>query len=126
MSPTLENMTVPELKNLLKLEGLAVSGKKAELIARLREYSGKPKPEVDWQYSKAKRKLKKQLLDPTSNVHNMTADEVWNSDREYKQCPLFPSYFETLKKRVKEEKKAPWRRTIDTPICFMCTFLEVN
>jgi hypothetical protein len=39
-------MSVPELKNLLKLEGLAVSGKKAELIARLREYSGKPKPEV--------------------------------------------------------------------------------
>jgi hypothetical protein len=26
---------------------------------------------VDWQYSKAKRKLKKQLLDPTSNVHGL-------------------------------------------------------
>jgi hypothetical protein len=78
-------MTVPELKNLLKLQGLAVSGRKADLIARLREYSGKPKPEVDWQYSKAKRKLKKQLLHPTSSdVHNMTADDVWNSDPEYR------------------------------------------
>jgi hypothetical protein len=41
MPPTLEKMTAPELKNLLKLEGLPVSGKKDELIARLREYSGK-------------------------------------------------------------------------------------
>ncbi|KAL3785125.1 hypothetical protein ACHAWO_007948 [Cyclotella atomus] len=81
MPPTLENMSVPELKDLLKLQGLAVSGRKADLIARLREYSGKPKPEVDWQYSKAKKKLKKQLLDPTSSIHNMTAD----SDPEYKQ-----------------------------------------
>jgi hypothetical protein len=106
MPPTLEKMTAPELKNLLKLEGLPVSGKKDELIARLREYSGKPKPEVDWQYSKAKRKLKKQLLDPTSDVHNMTAKEVWNSDPDYKQYPLFLSYFETLTKRVNEEKNA--------------------
>jgi hypothetical protein len=44
---TLENKSVPELKDLLKLQGLAVSGRKADLIARLREYSGKPKPEVD-------------------------------------------------------------------------------
>jgi hypothetical protein len=78
-------MTVPELKNVLsKLQGLAVSGRKADLIARLREYSGKPKPEVDWQCSKAKRKLKKQLLDPMPSVHNMTADDVWNSDPEYR------------------------------------------
>jgi hypothetical protein len=103
--PTLENMSVPELKNLLKLEGLAVSGRKADLIARLREYSGKPKPDVDWQYSKVKKKLKKQLLDPTSDVHNMTAKEVWNSDPDYKQYPLFLSYFESLKKIVKEEKR---------------------
>jgi ribosome-associated protein YbcJ (S4-like RNA binding protein) len=34
---TLENKSVPELKDLLKLQGLAVSGRKADLIA-LREY----------------------------------------------------------------------------------------
>ena len=43
MPTTLEDMKVGELKNLLKLEGLPVGGKKAELIARLRTYSGKPK-----------------------------------------------------------------------------------
>jgi hypothetical protein len=47
---------------------------------------------ADWQYRKAKKKLKKQLLDPKSIIHNMTADDVWNSNPEYKQYPLFPSY----------------------------------
>jgi hypothetical protein len=47
MPPFLENMSVPELKDLLKLQGLVVSGRKADLIARLNEYLGKAKSEVD-------------------------------------------------------------------------------
>ena len=102
----LEEMNVKELKNLLKLEGLPVGGNKSDLIARLRAYSGKPKPEVDWQYSTAKKKLKKQLLDSSSSVHKMTAEEVWHSDPDYTQYPMFLSYLESLKKRVNDEKKA--------------------
>ena len=39
-----ENMTVSELKELLKEAGLPVSGKKADLIARLEENSGETTP----------------------------------------------------------------------------------
>ncbi|HIH66799.1 MAG TPA: SAP domain-containing protein, partial [Candidatus Thalassarchaeaceae archaeon] len=35
--PDYESMTVPQLKELLKKEGKPVSGKKADLIARLTE-----------------------------------------------------------------------------------------
>ena len=35
--PDFESMTVAQLKELLKKEGLPVSGKKADLIARLTE-----------------------------------------------------------------------------------------
>jgi hypothetical protein len=75
----LEDMTNPQLRNLLKLEDLPRTGKKSVLIARLGEYSGKPKPDVDWQYSDAKKELKAELLNPNSLLHMMTVDEIWNS-----------------------------------------------
>jgi hypothetical protein len=40
----LETKKVEELKDLLKLKGVPLMGKNAELIARLQIYSGKPKP----------------------------------------------------------------------------------
>ena len=42
MSDEFENMTVAQLKDVLRDRGLPVSGKKAELIARLMEESEKP------------------------------------------------------------------------------------
>ena len=39
-----EKMTVAELKELLKEAGLPVSGKKADLIARLQEGADEPAP----------------------------------------------------------------------------------
>ena len=39
-----ENMTVAQLKELLKEAGLPVSGKKADLIARLQEGADEPAP----------------------------------------------------------------------------------
>ena len=39
-----EDMTVAQLKELLKEAGLPVSGKKADLIARLQEGSDEPAP----------------------------------------------------------------------------------
>jgi hypothetical protein len=62
------------------------------LIAWLREYSGKPKPDVDWQYSNAKKKLKEELLNPSFLLHMMTVNEIWNSRAEFEQYPMFLSY----------------------------------
>ena len=42
-----ENMTVAELKELLKEAGLPVAGKKADLIARLQDNDGDSKPVED-------------------------------------------------------------------------------
>ena len=104
----LEDFKVPELKSLLQNKGLPVAGKKDELIERLRKYpngygpKGAPKK---WQYSKAKLKLKKDLLDKNSHIHNMSVDEIWNSDPLYKQYPLFPQYYNDLKKQVEAEGK---------------------
>ena len=39
-----EKMTVAQLKELLKESGLPVSGKKADLIARLQEAADEPAP----------------------------------------------------------------------------------
>jgi methionine synthase II (cobalamin-independent) len=100
----LEDLTINELKPLLKERGLPVSGRKAALIDRLRNgASGGPKPKP-WQHSDAKKALKKALLDPTSPIHNMSFEEVLNSDPRYKQYPNFAKYYRDLKKSVEEEK----------------------
>ena len=77
----LESMKNKELQALLKLRDLPISGKKSELIARLREYSGRKKPSKAWQYSQAKKDLKKALLDPRSPLHGMTAEAVHNNSQ---------------------------------------------
>jgi len=100
----LKKKTVDELKDLLKLEGLPLSGNKPDLIWRLQNYSGEPKPAKKWQYSQAKKDLKKALLNPISPLHKMSADEIHMSDEKYKQYPLFQTYLEDLKKCIKEEK----------------------
>lgn len=101
----LNSMTCAQLKDLLKLRDLPVGGKKAELIKRLEEYSGRTKPSKKWQNSTAKKDLKKALLDPNHVFHSMTADAIHNSDDKYKQYPLFPEYLAQMKARVVEEKK---------------------
>ena len=106
---TLQRMKVDQIKDLLKLEKLPVGGNKAELIARLQKYSGKPKPEKDWQYSKAKKLLKAELLDPNSDIHKMSVEEIWVSKPEYDQYPLFKKYFKDLKDRV--EVSLLWNQT---------------
>ena len=100
----LKKKTKNELKDLLKLEGLPLSGNKPDLIWRLQNYSGKPKPAVKWQCSQAKKDLKKALLNPHSPLHKMSAAEIHMSDEKYKQYPLFQSYLEELKECIKEEK----------------------
>lgn len=106
-------LSVNQLKALLKNKGLPVSGKKSELIERLKiGYSGgglaptttntnKPKA---WQYSDAKKDLKKALLDPMSHIHRMSVEEIRNSNDSYKQYPNFIKYYKDLMERVKAEK----------------------
>ena len=108
MVPTpqeLQQMKVNQIKDLLKLEKLpvSVSGNNTLSwlpICRLQKYRGKPKPNKEWQYSKAKKLLKSELLDPNSDIHNMSVDEIWVSKPEYDQYPLFKKYFSDLKERV--------------------------
>jgi len=104
------NLSVNQLKALLKSKGLPISGRKSVLIDRLKiGYSGgglttttnKPKA---WQYSDAKKDLKMALLDPMSQIHWMSVDKIRNSDDRYKQYPNFTKYYKDLMKRVKAEK----------------------
>ena len=100
----LEDLRVRELKGLLRERGLPVSGRKGELIERLRNPPTGPKPKP-WQHSDAKKALKKALLDPNSEIHNMSVEEVLETDPRYKQYPKFSKYYKDLKARVKEEKE---------------------
>jgi hypothetical protein len=101
-SLSLKNLKVHQIKLLLKEKGLPVSGNKAELIERLKNGSGginstqrqKPKP---WQYSTAKKELKRALLDPKSPIHHMSVQEIQNSNEQYKQYPKFAKYYKDLK-----------------------------
>lgn len=106
----LETMTCKEIKGILKERGLPVSGKKAELIERLKNGSKgngmnslprqKPKP---WQHSNAKKELKRALLVPSSNIHNMSIEEIRNSKAQYQEYPNFAEYYKNLKLCVEAE-----------------------
>ena len=49
MDEEYEELTVAQLKDILRERGLPVSGKKAELIDRLAEDDGAPEPERDYE-----------------------------------------------------------------------------
>ena len=101
---------VNDLQSLLRKEGLPVSGRKSELIERLVNplYRG-PKPKV-WQYSDAKKELKRELLKPSSPLHSMTAKEVQNTSKSFKRYPKFAKYLEEMKKMCKGGKKTSGER----------------
>jgi hypothetical protein len=68
-----DKMTIKQLKSLLRKKGLPVTGRKADLMERLKTgyniQGPKPKP---WQHSTAKKDLKRSLLDPKSPIHCMS------------------------------------------------------
>ena len=84
---SLQKLTVEQLKTLLRQKGLPVSGRKKELVHRLKNGSkkGGPKPKA-WQHSDAK-------LDPTSSIHNMSLESVRKSDDRFGLYPNFAKYY---------------------------------
>ena len=104
-----DKMTIKQLKSLLRKKGLPVTGRKADLMERLKTgcniQAPNPKP---WQHSTAKKDLKCALLDPTSPIHGMSMEQIRASDNRYKQYPNFPKYYNDLKVCVALERERVW------------------
>ena len=105
MTEDYESMTVAQLKELLKEQGLPVSGKKSELVARLMESEGVEAPAEEEEAPVA------------------TSDDSWDDDEDWdgededvyvvKQKPVLDdSTKEALALRAAQKKKTPsFRRT---------------
>ena len=105
--PLEKKLKKAELKSLLKKKGLPCGGNVPELVERLQRYPngyGPKGPPKKWQYSEAKLKLKKDLLDKNSPIHKMSVKSIWD-DPAYKMYPMFPNYYHALKNKVESEQK---------------------
>ncbi|MCH1442381.1 MAG: 50S ribosomal protein L32e [Candidatus Poseidoniaceae archaeon] len=106
MTEEYESMTVAQLKELLKEQGLPVSGKKAELIERLMETSG------------AEEEVVEDTVEETAEEDDFfEEDEDWDDDEDEghvaKQKPVLDEATqEALSLRAAQKKKTPsFRRT---------------
>ena len=105
MTEEYESMTVAQLKELLKEQGLPVSGKKADLIARLMESSG------------AEEEVVEAAEDAAEEDDFFEEDEDWDDDEDErhvaKQKPDHDEATqEALALRAAQKKKTPsFRRT---------------
>ena len=106
MTEEYESMTVAQLKELLKEQGLPVSGKKAELIERLMETSGADEEVVE------------DTVEETAEEDDFfEEDEDWDDDEDEghvaKQKPVLDEATqEALSLRAAQKKKTPsFRRT---------------
>ena len=107
MTEEYESMTVAQLKELLKEQGLPVSGKKAELIERLMETSGAEEEEV----------VEDTVEETAEEDDFFEEDEDWDDDEDEghvaKQKPVLDEATqEALSLRAAQKKKTPsFRRT---------------
>lgn len=107
MTEEYESMTVAQLKELLKEQGLPVSGKKAELIERLMETSGAEQEVIEAAEEEA----------ATEEDDFFEEDEDWDDDEDEghvaKQKPVLDEATqEALALRAAQKKKTPsFRRT---------------
>ncbi len=106
MTEEYQSMTVAQLKELLKEQGLPVSGKKAELIERLMESSG------------AEEEVVEDPVEETAEEDDFfEEDEDWDDDEDEghvaKQKPVLDEVTqEALSLRAAQKKKTPsFRRT---------------
>ena len=108
-----ENMTVSELKELLKEAGLPVSGKKADLIARLEENSGETTPVEE------ESAIEEFEESEEEEFEEEYEDEDWEDDDDYvdehiaRQKPILSDEIkEALALRAAQKKATPsFRRT---------------
>jgi large subunit ribosomal protein L32e len=106
MTEEYESMTVAQLKELLKEQGLPVSGKKADLVARLMESPGAEEEEVV-----------EAAEDAAEEDDFFEEDEDWDDDEDEghvaKQKPVLDEATqEALALRAAQKKKTPsFRRT---------------
>lgn len=104
MAEDYESMTVAQLKELLKEQGLPVSGKKGELVARLMKSEGAEAPTVEEDA-------------PVASEDSWDDDEDWDGEDEdvyvVKQKPVLDEETkEALSLRAAQKKKTPsFRRT---------------
>ncbi len=109
MTEEYESMTVAQLKELLKEQGLPVSGKKAELIERLMETSGAEEEVVE--------DAVEESTEESTEDDFFEEDEDWDDDEDEghvaKQKPVLDEATqEALSLRAAQKKKTPsFRRT---------------
>lgn len=109
MTEEYESMTVAQLKELLKEQGLPVSGKKAELIERLIETSGAEEEVVE--------DAVEESTEESTEDDFFEEDEDWDDDEDEghvaKQKPVLDEATqEALSLRAAQKKKTPsFRRT---------------
>ena len=94
-----DNMTVAELKELLKDAGLPVSGKKADLIARLEEAAGHDD------------NVEEEIVDEEDDdFDDYDDDEDWDDDEEYfhvaKQKPVLDDATKSALEARKAQRKS--------------------
>jgi hypothetical protein len=88
----LSKLTNKDLKKKLAARGLLQHGRKKDLIQRIlypvdTDFKSKPKGEK-WKNSKAKALLIRLLLDSTSDIHNKSPEEVWESSEWFQKFPM--------------------------------------
>ena len=106
-----ENMTVAELKELLREAGLPVAGKKADLIARLQENDGDSSP--------AEEVVESSEEEEEESYEEDYEDEDWEDDEDFvdehvaRQKPVLSEEMkEALALRAAQKKATPtFRRT---------------
>ena len=116
MSDNYEDMTVAELKALLKEAGLRVSGKKSELIERLTETQDVPEE------SEAAKQAVEEVVETTDDSADDAEEDDWDDDdwddeeeegHVAKQKPVLSDEMKiALALRVEQKKKTPaFKRT---------------
>ena len=110
----LEDMTVAQLKELLKEAGLPVSGKKADLIARLQESADEPTP-----VEEESAEDEEESVEEDDFEADYDDDEDWDDDEDYneehvaRQKPVLSEELKAaLALRAAQKKGTPsFRRT---------------
>ena len=112
MAEDYESMTVAQLKELLKEAGLPVSGKKADLIARLQEGAGEPAP-VEEESAEEDEEVEDDNFDSDYEDEEDWDDEEYDEEHIARQKPVLSEELKAaLALRAAQKKATPsFRRT---------------